>query len=245
MSAASYYDKAATQEETSHLSSTSGQQPGPMHSGTQGYGQDMREGMNEQQQQRGVPQEGYNQQSGNGIYNGQEPNMGNTNYAHGAQQMNGNNNYAQGAQQMEGNGAQGAVADDRDTITKCNDNPPDYKENDTRNSLFDKYMFDYVVKRFDCTRWLATDCRSTNITFLICFFVSTIVLDRIEKKFGGDRFNNPENAEKNKELNANILKRVKQVMGMVMRVLSLSLQQGASLTICRQRGPGMLMNMVK
>ncbi|KAF6225233.1 hypothetical protein HO133_010430 [Letharia lupina] len=173
MSAASYYDKAATQEETSHLSSTSGQQPGPMHSGTQGYGQDMREGMNEQQQQRGVPQEGYNQQSGNGIYNGQEPNMGNTNYAHGAQQMNGNNNnYAQGAQQMEGNGAQGAVADDRDTITK--------------------------------------------------------LLDRIEKKFGGDRFNNPENAEKNKELNANILKRVKQVMGMVM-----------------QRGPGMLMNMVK
>ena len=44
----------------------------------------------------------------------------------------------------------------------------------------------------------------------------TIVLDRIEKKFGGDRFNNPENAEKNKALNANILKRVKQVMGMVM-----------------------------
>ena len=43
-----------------------------------------------------------------------------------------------------------------------------------------------------------------------------IVLDRMEKKFFGERFNNPENADKNKELDANILKRVKQVMGMVM-----------------------------
>lgn len=48
----------------------------------------------------------------------------------------------------------------------------------------------------------------------------TIVLDRIEKKFGGDRFNNPENADKNKALNENILKRVKQVMGLVMWVMS-------------------------
>lgn len=120
MSSASYYD-ASAQEET-------GQQPGPMHSGTQGYGEDMHKGMNEQQQ-RGFPQQGYNQQSGNGVYNGQEPNMGNTNYAQGAQQMNGNNyNYAQGAQQMDGQGTQGAVADDRDTLTKCNDNPPDYKK---------------------------------------------------------------------------------------------------------------------
>lgn len=121
MSAASYYDKASTQEEM-------GQQPGPMHPDTQGPAQDMREGMNEQGQ-RGFPQQGYNQQSGNGVYNGQEPNMGNTNYAQGAQQMNGNNyNYAQDAQQMDGHGTQGAVADDRDTLTKCNDNPPDYKQ---------------------------------------------------------------------------------------------------------------------
>lgn len=42
------------------------------------------------------------------------------------------------------------------------------------------------------------------------------MLDRIEKKFGGDRFNNPDNDEKNKALNENILKRAKQVMGMVM-----------------------------
>lgn len=48
-----------------------------------------------------------------------------------------------------------------------------------------------------------------------CARVYKIVLDRIEKKFGGERFNNPDNAEKNKALNANILKRVKQVMGMV------------------------------
>ena len=128
MAAASYYDKASTSEETPDFVPTSAQQPGPMHSGTQGYGQDMREGMNEQQQ-RGFPQQGYNQQSANGVYNGQEPNMGNTNYAQGAPQMNGNNyNYAQGAQQMEGRETQGALADDRDTLTKSNDNPPDYKK---------------------------------------------------------------------------------------------------------------------
>ena len=40
-------------------------------------------------------------------------------------------------------------------------------------------------------------------------------LDRIERKFGGDRFNNPENAEKNKALNANIVKRLTQVGMMV------------------------------
>lgn len=129
MSAANYYDKAAPQDETSNFSPTSGQQPGPMHSGTQGYAQHMRDGMQEQQQ-HGYPQQGYNEQSGDGIYSGQDPKMGNSNYAHGAQQMNGNNNYEQGAQQMQGHGAQGegAVADDRDTITKCNDNPPDYKQ---------------------------------------------------------------------------------------------------------------------
>ena len=44
----------------------------------------------------------------------------------------------------------------------------------------------------------------------------TIVLDRIERKFGGERFNNPANAEKNKALNANILKRLTQVGKMVM-----------------------------
>lgn len=173
MSAASYYDKAATQED---------QQPGPMQSGAQGgYGQDVHSGVHEQQ--RGFPQQGYNGQSRGGVYSGQGPNMGNSNYAQGPQQMNGNGSYAQGAQQMNGNsgnyaqgdqqmGGPGAVADDRDTLTK--------------------------------------------------------LLDRIEKKFGGERFNNPDNAEKNKALNANILKRVKQVMGMVV-----------------QRGPGMVMRMMR
>lgn len=153
MSASSYYDKAATQQGTSS---------GPMHSGTQGYGQDMRQGMNEQQ--HGFPQQSYNEQSGDGIYSGQKPNMGNTNYAQGAQQMDGKANYAQGAQQMEGKGAQGAVADDRDTITKCNDNPPDYKTINLRKSLFNGRMFQLTALSNDalCTRWLATDRRSTN-----------------------------------------------------------------------------------
>jgi hypothetical protein len=41
--------------------------------------------------------------------------------------------------------------------------------------------------------------------------VYSLGLDKIEKKFGGERFNNPQNAEKNRRLNANILRRVKQV----------------------------------
>lgn len=117
MSAASYYDKAASQEDTSHFAPTSGQQSGPMHSGAQGYGQDMRQDMNEQQL-HGFPQ----QQSGNGVYNGQEPNMGNTNRV------------------------QGAVADDRDTITKCNDNLPDYKNINFKECLFNESSFQHAVK---------------------------------------------------------------------------------------------------
>ena len=151
MSAASYYDQAANQEhETSHLARD--QQPGPMHSSTQSsHGQEMRDGLQQQQQQqqRGFPQQGYNEQSGNGIYNGQEPRMGNSNYAQGAQQMNGNGNYAaQGAQQMQGHGAQEAVADDRDAITKCNDNLPDYKEKQSlqRSLSLMKKMLYYAVK---------------------------------------------------------------------------------------------------
>lgn len=120
MATAIHHDNAAPQDETSHPT------PGQMHSGTQGYVQDMHD-----QQQRGFPEQGYNEQSGNGIYDGQQSKMGNTNYAQGAQQMNGDRNgtYAQGAQKMEGQGAQG---DDRDTITKCNDNPSDYEKEKPR-----------------------------------------------------------------------------------------------------------------
>ena len=42
------------------------------------------------------------------------------------------------------------------------------------------------------------------------------VLDRVEKKFGGDRFNNPDNAEKNRKLNDSIIAKLKQVMKVVM-----------------------------
>ena len=44
----------------------------------------------------------------------------------------------------------------------------------------------------------------------------TLGLDKIERKFDGERFKNPANAEKNKALNANILKRLTQVGKMVM-----------------------------
>ena len=41
-------------------------------------------------------------------------------------------------------------------------------------------------------------------------------LDKLEKRFGGERFNNPENEEKNRKLNENILKRLKQVAKMAL-----------------------------
>ena len=42
------------------------------------------------------------------------------------------------------------------------------------------------------------------------------VLDRIEKKFGGERFNNPANYEKNKKLNDSLILKLKQLMKVVM-----------------------------
>jgi hypothetical protein len=41
-------------------------------------------------------------------------------------------------------------------------------------------------------------------------------LDRIEKKFGGKRFNNPDNYEKNKKLNDSLILKLKQVVKIVM-----------------------------
>lgn len=69
---------------------------------------DMRPGTSEQQH-RGNPGQTYNNS------NGQE-------------QMMSNGYNAQDPQQMtnSGNGAQPAAVDRRDTLTRCNDNPPDY-----------------------------------------------------------------------------------------------------------------------
>lgn len=118
MAAATYYDEPALQQEKPQFSAPSGQQSagiGNQEHGTQGLGQEMH-----QQEQRNFPQQGYNEQS-NGVYAGQQQPMGNTNHAQGAssQPMNGNANAVNGGQAA-------AKADDRDTITKCNDNPPDY-----------------------------------------------------------------------------------------------------------------------
>ena len=144
MSAASYYDKAAVQLDA--------HQPGPMHSGTQDYTQNMHNSMHDQQQ-RGYPQQNYNGQNEQTIYNGREPKMGNSNYAQDAQQINGNGNYAQGAQQSQGHGTQGAVADDRDTLTKCNDNPPDYMQKEIKNYVSDERIFHCDLQK--CFRALA------------------------------------------------------------------------------------------
>jgi hypothetical protein len=40
-------------------------------------------------------------------------------------------------------------------------------------------------------------------------------LERIEKKFGGERFTNPNNDVKNEALNENIIKKLKYVMTLV------------------------------
>lgn len=142
MAASSYYQEPAMaqakpqfQPENTHLEGHG--------SSAQGLGQEMNS------ETRGYPQQAHNEAS-SGMYNGQQqPNMdqqhmATNNYDQGApHQMNeqnsgvyggqqqhqtGNSNYAQGADQQHMNGGAGkaAVADDRDTVTKCNDNPPDY-----------------------------------------------------------------------------------------------------------------------
>ena len=43
-----------------------------------------------------------------------------------------------------------------------------------------------------------------------------IVLDKMERKFGGERFNNPENEAKNRAMNQKLSKRIVQVGKMAM-----------------------------
>lgn len=146
MAATSYYDEPGMTQgkpqilpENTHIESHEKQ--------SKGLGQEMNS------EARGFPQQGYNQgynEQSSGMTNGQQQqnmgqqHMGNNSYGQGApQQMHGQNNgvysgqqqqnmgssnYAQGAgqQQMNGGMGQAAEPDNRDTITKCNDNLPDY-----------------------------------------------------------------------------------------------------------------------
>lgn len=78
------------------------------------------------QVQHGYPQQAPYGQDG-GAYSGQQQQMGQQQHM-GQQQQMGTGNYPQGggAQQMNGGvGQQAPVVDNRDTMTKCNDNPPD------------------------------------------------------------------------------------------------------------------------
>ena len=142
MAAASYYaEPGVTQEKPQLL---------PDHTRLEGHdGQPQGLGQKMQSETHSYSQQGYNQgynEQSSGTYSGQQQQqLGNTTYGQGApqQQMNeqnngvyggqhqqqmGNSNYAQGAgqQQMNGGVGQAAGPDNRDTITKCNDNPPDY-----------------------------------------------------------------------------------------------------------------------
>ena len=104
MAAASYYDQSDIQTKPQF-------QPEGTHSG--GQAQDLGQGIHSEKrvypQQQGYPQQGYNGQNGGG-YNGQQQGIG--------QQQLGNGTYAPGDPQE-----QGLVPDNRDTLTKCNDNP--------------------------------------------------------------------------------------------------------------------------
>lgn len=42
------------------------------------------------------------------------------------------------------------------------------------------------------------------------------MLDKLERKFGGERFNNPNNEAKNRAMNQKLSKRIKQVAKMAM-----------------------------
>jgi len=223
MAAASYYDAADIQGEKPQISSPRGPQitgTNPEDS-TQGLSQKLYEGV----EQRGLPQQGYNEQAQHGLpqessneqylhQNFHEQNFGQQQQQMGQPQQMGNVNYAHGGpqQQMNGAGNQAAVADNRDTMTKCNDNPPDYivefcksRFLPLQNSIVRHHICRIL---FDCTL-CGYHLRVQSSDHVPCVY--SLGLDRIEKKFGGDRFNNPENLEKNRKLNENILKRLKQV----------------------------------
>lgn len=110
MAAASYYDAADTQEEKTPFSPSRGPQ-------ATGLGQELHEGGGE----RGIPQQGYNGQYA------QQTTYGQNDGGYGGQQQMNSSNYGQGGgQNVNGAGGQAAVVDDRDMMTKCNDNLPDY-----------------------------------------------------------------------------------------------------------------------
>lgn len=136
------------------------QNMGQQHMGNNStYGQGAPQQMNEQSNGAygGGQQE---QQMGNSSYGqgaGQQQ-MGSSNYTQGAgQQQMGNSNYAQGARQQPMNGGvgQAAEADNRDTITKCNDNLPDYiREFDTSFPSASSETFLCLLR--ECVCWLLT-----------------------------------------------------------------------------------------
>lgn len=45
---------------------------------------------------------------------------------------------------------------------------------------------------------------------------SSLVLDKLERKFGGERFNNPDNDAKNAAMNQKMSQRVMKILPMVM-----------------------------
>ena len=68
------------------------------------------------------------------------------------------------------------------------------------------------------------------------------MLDKLERKFGGERFNNPNNEAKNRAMNQKLSQRIKQVAKMAMySYLRFNLgDHPFKLTSCRRKLPGMM-----
>lgn len=90
----------------------------------------------------------------------------NPNPAYTGQQQMGNNNYVQGAsqQQMNGNANAAGQVDNRDTLTKCNDNPPDYMN---EFHTVPSPLRPCAMRPSGQELALATDHRSSTFEFLI------------------------------------------------------------------------------
>lgn len=61
---------------------------------------------------------------------------------------------------------------------------------------------------------------SSHISRVVSLYANTPVLDKLEHKFGGARFNDPANDAKNRALNQNIAKRLMSIGPMILYVWS-------------------------
>ena len=141
MAAASYYDAPGGMQAQPHFP--------PTNTHVEGYGQSPGLGQETPSEQRGYPQQTYNGQNSASYGGHGQQMMGQqeTEHQHMGQNQMGFGNDPQGAlePQMNGGGIQQAAQpDNRDTLTKCNDNPPDYMIE------IDRYLLHFPQENHRC-----------------------------------------------------------------------------------------------